>query len=668
LTASRFRSYAGCLMKPLKSAWYTVKHLTRLLAVCIVSFAGLGLTARADTNIFFRKTILVLNSYSYGFSATDAINRELYRSLGEDYDLLVEQMDSKRFYGENYEALLGEYLYAKYKKLAIDLIIVSDDDALNFMLRWRPGLFPEVPVVFCGVNDYSPHRLSGYRNVTGVAENIIINHTIDIAIKQNPAANAIYIVVDDTTAGRQFRQSLQQIIPSLPSRLTVHYLTFLSIDQLFEFVSSRQNGIVVAFPLAEDGLNFPLHIDRTMSRLIRESRMPVYTFWTTFLDYGAVGGYVVDPGYQGQQVADMARRILGGALADDMPVLLDSSNYYAFNQLAMQRYKLSPAALPAESIIINRPLTLRESQPALFWALVAVGLLLAVIVFLLTLITLRFRNENVRLERAIRERTEFIQQQQKQLFEAEKLASLGSLVSGVAHEINTPLGVSVTAASHIVSASNAFQKEFLDNRATRSQFSEFLHMVQETAGVLSGNLTRADKLVKSFKQIAVDQIADDVKDFSVASCIEDVLLSLRYEYKNRPVEIAVSCSDNIYLHSYPGAVLQILTNLIMNSLLHAYEPDEAAHIRIEVAEQAGRVSLVYTDDGRGMSQDVRTHAFEPFFTTARSRGGTGLGMSIMYNLVTQRLGGSLELHSEPGQGLRVEIELPVAAPALALIK
>lgn len=613
----------------------------------------------AENTIFFRKTVLVLNSYSFGFSATDEINREINRHLGEDFDLVIEQMDSKRFSGPEYEDLLETFLYNKYRNQAIDLVIVTDNDALDFMLRLRPKLFPDVPLVFCGLDGYEPSRFQAYANITGVTENIVIAPTLEIAIKQNPDASSLYIVVDDTTAGRQFRQRMDQLVPSLPPNLSVHYLTFMTIDQLLDFVSSRHNGIVVAFPLAEDGMSFPLHIDRTMGRLIRVSRMPVYTFWSTFLEAGAVGGFVVDPRYQGEQAALLARRILAGEAADSIPVLSDSGNYYAFNHQAIQRYRLGTATLPAGSVIINRPLTLRESQPILFLALLLVGILLIVIVFLLTLITLRFRNENSRLESAIRERAEFIQQQQKQLFEAEKLASLGSLVSGVAHEINTPLGVSVTAASHIQTTCDRFFAEFLENRVTKSQFSDFLRMIQETAGVLNGNLTRANKLVKSFKQMAVDQIADDIKEFSLATCIEDVLLSLRFEYKNKPVKIGVICSENIYLRSYPGALVQVFTNMIMNSLLHGYEAAEPAHIRIEAIEAADSVLLRYTDDGRGMTPEVRAHAFEPFFTTARACGGTGLGMSIMYNLVTQRLGGTLDLFSEPGKGVRIEIKLPL---------
>lgn len=277
-----------------------------------------------------------------------------------------------------------------------------------------------------------------------------------------------------------------------------------------------------------------------------------------------------------------------------------------------------------------------------------------------------------RLERAVQERTVLLEQQnaalntamaalqeaQSELVRQEKLASLGRLVAGVAHEINTPLGICVTATSHLVQELKLTREDLAAGKMTQESLEEFLGIVDQSLRILTSNTQRAAALVRSFKQVAVDQSSDAIRSFNLKTYMHEVLLSLQPKLKGRPVEVVVDCAPDIVLDSFPGAVSQILTNMLMNSLVHGFEHEQAGSIVIKAALEGETVVLDYSDDGAGMDADTLAKLFDPFFTTRRGSGGSGLGAHILYNLVTGPLGGTVKAESAPGQGLRYRLRFP----------
>ncbi len=254
---------------------------------------------------------------------------------------------------------------------------------------------------------------------------------------------------------------------------------------------------------------------------------------------------------------------------------------------------------------------------------------------------------------------------QDELVRKEKLASLGALVAGVAHEINTPIGVAITAASHLQDQIKHIVKLRQTEKLTAAHLASFEPMADESAAMILRNLKRADELVRSFKQVAVDQSSEQRRRFKLHEYIDEVLLSLQPKIKPKHHTVTVQCPDDIELDTYPAAIYQILINLVMNSLVHGFEDNEGGKIGIDVSVKNDSVSLVYSDNGCGMSEDVRSQIFDPFFTTRRGRGGTGLGMHIVFNLVTQALKGQIEVTSSPGNGTKVAIRFPCAGAALS---
>ena len=249
---------------------------------------------------------------------------------------------------------------------------------------------------------------------------------------------------------------------------------------------------------------------------------------------------------------------------------------------------------------------------------------------------------------------------QNQMVESEKLAALGSLVAGMAHEINTPVGIAVTAASHLVQRTTELRGAWQAGSMKRSTLDRYIEDVRDSGRLILTNLERSNELVQSFKQVAVDQSSEERRTFRVRSYLDDILRSLRPKLKRTPHLVEVDCDPGLTLTSYPGALAQVLTNLVLNSVVHGYADGVSGRIGLSAAAHDGGVRLIYADDGRGIPDEVRQHIFEPFFTTRRSQGGSGLGLHIVYNLVTQRLGGTIAVDSAAAKGTRFTIDIPDA--------
>ena len=271
------------------------------------------------------------------------------------------------------------------------------------------------------------------------------------------------------------------------------------------------------------------------------------------------------------------------------------------------------------------------------------------------------RRLNQELEARVERRTRELRRAQQQLVMAEKMAALGSLVAGVAHEINTPLGIGVTAATYLHREVETYGRRYREGTLRRSDFETLLATLEETATLLESNLTRAADLVQNFKQVSVDRAAEPRRRFRLRDYLEELLASLKPRLEAGGHEVVLACPADLALEGYPGAISQIITNLVINSVVHGFEGRRGGHIGITVTRHGDWVRLRYADDGRGMSPDDAGRVFDPFFTTRRGRGGSGLGMHIVYNLVTQVLGGRIELETEPGRGATFQIDFPRAA-------
>ena len=279
---------------------------------------------------------------------------------------------------------------------------------------------------------------------------------------------------------------------------------------------------------------------------------------------------------------------------------------------------------------------------------------------------LRQENENRQyIEAELRKRNQelassmdTLNQAQEQLVESERMASLGGLVAGIAHDVNTPLGVSVTAASFLQERLNNLKTDFEDKSLTSKNMASFIDEAEQTALLLLSNLERASDLIASFKQVAVDQTSETEREFVLGEYINEIIQSLKPSFKHTDHQINLTCPDNLIVTCAPGAIAQIVTNMVVNSITHGFESKNAGKITLDVKEEGDNVVIYYKDDGRGLSEEELSQLFDAFFTTKRGQGGSGLGTHIMYNLVTQSLQGHIEADSTLGNGLQYTIRFP----------
>lgn len=284
---------------------------------------------------------------------------------------------------------------------------------------------------------------------------------------------------------------------------------------------------------------------------------------------------------------------------------------------------------------------------------------------------------NHNLENAVEERTAELQNSleklsatikdlkdtQRKLVEQEKMASLGGLVAGVAHEINTPIGVAITATSHLSESIDTLNKAFNSGQLTKSAFRESVDDMAETTQMVFKNLERAAAQVRSFKMVAVDQSNEDQRDFNLREYLDNIIMSLRPRLKRTQHVINLDMPDDVTLFSFPGVYSQIFTNLIMNSLIHGFEGMDNGVITIHAELEGKQLRLDYYDNGRGVPEQIRDRIFDPFVTTNRHRGGTGLGTHILYNLITQVLKGRIELLDDTPRGVHFSMVIPLQEPA-----
>ncbi|WP_448204432.1 PAS-domain containing protein [Azospirillum sp. sgz302134] len=259
-----------------------------------------------------------------------------------------------------------------------------------------------------------------------------------------------------------------------------------------------------------------------------------------------------------------------------------------------------------------------------------------------------------------------LKETQDSLVQAEKMASLALLVAGVAHEINTPVGIAYGCSTHLSSKTRALTEAFEKGAMKKSDLVAYVAAAGESSRLIEQNLTRAAELIQSFKRVAVDQTSQERRGFDLRAYLEEIITSLGPRLRKSPHKVTIDCPDGVGMDSYPGALSQVITNLVMNALTHAFPDQAEGHMTLTVQELPDdELEIRFADDGAGIPADNLPKVFEPFFTTKRGTGGSGLGLHIVFNLVTQSLGGKISVDSTPQSGTTFIVRIPRSAPRMA---
>jgi len=273
------------------------------------------------------------------------------------------------------------------------------------------------------------------------------------------------------------------------------------------------------------------------------------------------------------------------------------------------------------------------------------------------------------LERRVSERTaelsttiDHLKQTQADLVQAEKLASLGALVAGVAHELNTPIGNALVTASGLETEAKRIQTALKRGGITKSALESFIETAVPMAGLIAKSCDRAATLISSFARVAIDQAGEERCRFDLGALVQDNVAALRPSFKSAPWVIEIDIAEGILLDSYPGPLGQVVFNLVLNAVSHAFQGRVSGRMTISAKVHGAEVAMTFTDDGNGIDAAVQERIFEPFYTPRLGQGGSGLGLSISLNIVIKVLGGQLNVSSEPGQGACFRVKIPLTAP------
>jgi signal transduction histidine kinase len=270
---------------------------------------------------------------------------------------------------------------------------------------------------------------------------------------------------------------------------------------------------------------------------------------------------------------------------------------------------------------------------------------------------------NATLEQRVEERSAQLADMQQKALNSERLTSLGSMVAGISHELNTPLGNALTVSTTLESQVQTLSQRVEEGKLTRSDMSDFLSGAAEMSLLVTQSITRAANLVASFKQVAVDQTSEQRRVFLLDRVVSDNVAALMPSLGRIHVQVVQDIPADIRCDSFPGPLGQVVTNLVQNAAVHGFNDKAVGQIQIIATLQGDQVELVVVDDGMGMDKKVLMHVFDPFFTTQLGKGSSGLGLSVSYRIATSVLGGSISARSEPGQGSTFTLKFPVKAPA-----
>ena len=350
--------------------------------------------------------ILVINSYHSGLSWTDSVMngiRDVFVRSGRNSEISVEYLDARRFTDTESSQRIRELLTYKLKRTAPDVVLVSDNAALDFVIEHRATLFPEVPVVFCGINHYSPSMISGSKRMTGVAEDVSVGDTVGLALRLHPGTRELIVIGRTSVAAdKANRDSLVDALPFLPSRIKVFFWDDLPLPALRSRLEKLTAGSVVLLNgLLQDETGRQLMYGETTEWVRQYTSVPIYSLWDVYLGYGIVGGKLVSGYRQGRIAAELALRILNGESADRIPVITArDANKYTFDYREIERLGISPSTLPRGSIFINRPDTLYHLYKKFIWILAGVVLVLAGFLSLLSATIFRRRRAEEQLRQA----------------------------------------------------------------------------------------------------------------------------------------------------------------------------------------------------------------------------------------------------------------------------
>ncbi|MCA9917243.1 MAG: response regulator [Anaerolineales bacterium] len=589
---------------------------------------------------------------------------------GKNIELDVEFMDSKRFFNETNLSQFHDLLAYKLSQVEpYDVIIVSDDNALHFALEFQEELFPEIPIVFLGINNV---ELAVAQNeaplVTGVVEAVSMKDTIALTTQLNPNLARLYVIVDSTPSGQGDLETFYEKIVAFPEIqyeiLSLADMTFADLSTKLETLTAQD--AVLLLSAYRDSADNALDFDESLALILSDLDAPLYHLYYHGMGDGVLGGKLISHLEQGKTAAGLAWRILEGTPVDQIAVVTDSPNEYIFDYVVLQKFNIDKSLLPDDAQLINEPTTIYYQYRGVFWGVTAVFAILSLLLIRLFVINrlqqrteqklrtreTELRENQVHLKTAVQE----LQDMQKVLVRQERLAAVGQLSAGIAHDFNNIL-------ASILLYTQLLQRQLAASPQVSSRLELIVEQCDRAADLVQQVLDFSGRSMLHRAPVEVGSFLQGLCQLLKRTLPENIQVSLQKE------------DPNCYIDADPTRLQQIILNLALNAR-DAMPDGGHLHIQIEkIIDQAPTqcpvcgefyggdlVKIDVADSGHGIPQEIIAKIFEPFFTT-KAPTGSGLGLAQVYGIVKQH-NGHLSVDTQKGQGTTFSLLFPAIAPPL----
>ena len=576
------------------------------------------------------RNILILHSYHQGFTWTDSINNAVIESLRKDtdylnYEIYIEYLDSKRKPLNDLNANLIQNLSIKFEDIPISVVITSDDDAFRFAIKNRKSMFADVPIVFCGVNNYDKHQnifLLDENNYTGVVEGFDMRGAIEIALKLSPEASTLLIINDSTTTGLENQQAFYKIKNLLPENIEYAFSDVFKMDSVVSVLNTYSKQTVVlllSFNNDKTGNYFDY---QEAGRLISNAtELPIYVLWDFYMGTGVVGGLVVSGSSQGKAAATLALQILKGKSADSLPVILKSPNQYVFDYKELEINGIHESALPKGSIILNKPITFFSK-----FIFEIIGLAAIFAILTATIIILVFINrKKTKAEFSLKQKEAELIEAKNKAEQSDKLKS--AFLANMSHEIRTPMNA-------ILGFSSLLNEEELG----ADQREMYIELIQSSGN----NLLNLINDILDLSRIEAGQIEIIKKPFDINTLLNELYItySIALEsYHKSGIKFAYSgVEESTIINSDYFRLNQVFSNLLNNAIKFTNE----GNIEFGCYFVENRLTFYVSDTGMGIDEEFQSKIFQRFQKVDTIKNqvfrGIGLGLSISKSIV-ELLGG-----------------------------
>ena len=587
------------------------------------------------------RRVLVLNSYHEGYHWTDRIMHGVKSVLEQEdkIELYIEYMDTKRCSDENYYEELKKLYVHKYSKINFDVIISSDNNAYNFLLKNRDELYPNVPVVFCGVNGYAPEQIVNHAHYTGVYEQYDILGSLDLISAIHPDTKRMYIISDDTYTGKMSRKFLGEAVDKIKG-IEFVFLSNISIPALKDTLGDLGKGDIVVWAMylrTPDGKS--ISSEESISLISQSSSVPTYSIWDV-VGQGVVGGKVIIPDHQGTVAAQKAVQILNGTPASSIPVSFNPIEHI-FDYEQLERFGISLDLLPSDRTILNTPTSFYGNYKTEIWSVVIAMFFMAVIIIVLSYLVYKRKEAEAELKKT-----------HKQLLHSRKMDAIGKLAGGIAHDFSNMMG-------GVIGAAELLQQPAREQDETSQKYINIILIAANQAVDLTSKLLTFSHKGKNEKNIVdLKPVIDDTVSILQTTIARRITIN-SYNQGEYSVLADKSALQNVIMnmginasHAIPEAgVITIKTStktldkVFCKAVPFSIRPGEFMHIEIE-------------DSGCGIPEENLQKIFEPFFTTKEEGEGTGLGLSAAYGTVVDHHG-AITINSKVGIGTTINIYIPL---------